>query len=164
MARGNCTVVSANPRVDGFTEGYVKSGETHYPGLVVQRDTSVALKGGRPTFKLYARDADGDHPVGPFYVVTEKLQASVGKTMSDSIAAGDREMVYAPLPGDELNLVISNVSGTATVAAGTLLIPDSGTGELVVTTGSPETEVALLLEDVVDNAADQLGWCQWTGH
>lgn len=162
MARGNGIIVTADPR-GVFGEGVVAAGETFYPGMIVQRDPTVALAGGRPTYKIYNRDADGDQPLGSFWVVRhDYLQ---GKTVSDSIAAGTRCFVYSPVAGEELNLLIENLAGTADDhTAGEILMVNDGTGKLIATTGSPETEVAALLETITDPTADTLAWCEWTGH
>lgn len=162
MARGNEIVVTSEPGGQ-FTEGFVKSGETHYPGMVVQRDASVALVGGRHTYKIYDRDADGDQPAGAFWVVTNLLGALVGQGVTVGIT--DRAMYYSPEAGEELNLLVGNLAGTGDDhALGEILMVDDGTGKLVVTTGSPETEVAQLLEVITDPTADTLAWCQWSGH
>jgi hypothetical protein len=164
--RGNEIVVSANPR-GMFMEMYVKTGETHYPGVIVQIDPTVALNGGRHTCKLYAETADGDQPLGAFWVCTGLLHQMTGQPVSSTtgIAAGDRETYYSPMAGEELNLLISNLSGTGDDhSAGDKLMVDTGTGELIATTGTPETEVAVLLESITDPTADTLAWCQWSGH
>lgn len=161
MARGNCIIVNAGSR--HFAEGFVKTGETFYPGMIVQKDPTVALQGGRHTYKLYNRDADGDRPAGALWVVREN--SLIGKTTADSYAAGELCFFYAPVEGDELNLLIKNETGTADDhAAGEILTVDDGTGKLIATTGTPEIEVAMLLEAVTDPTADTLAWCEWTGH
>ena len=85
-----------------------------------------------------------------------------GQTMDTAYAAGDRAFGYIPLPGDELNLLLGDVSGTADDhTKGEILIIDDGTGEFIATTGSPEEEVAQLLETITDPTADTLAWCVW---
>lgn len=156
MARGNSIIVSSQPR-GRFLVGVVKTGETPAPGSVVQIALASGIDdNGLYTFELYNRDADGNNPAGPMIVLLEN--SDIGKTMTDLYAAGEVCKAYIPLPGDELNMVISNVSGTAPIAPG-LMIVDDGTGELIITTGSPEQEPFLLLETITDNAADQLGHC-----
>lgn len=167
MARGQCILVNGTDTYSGkFSEGFIASGETFYPGMIVQKDPTVALKGGRHTYKIYNRDADGDQPAGAFWVVLE--DAYQGKTMEDAYAASTgqiRVFVYCPLPGDELNLLIANLTGTGDDhSAGEILIVDDGTGKLIATTGSPETEVAMLLESITDPTEDTLAWCEWSGH
>lgn len=161
MARGNEIIVTSEP-AGLFDEGYVKAAETFYPGMVVIRDASVALSGGRHTYKIYDESADGDHPTGGFWIVTNNLQTMLGKLVTDSIAAGERIQVYSPRMGEELNLLIKNISGTGdSHTKGEKLIVDTGSGMLIATTGSPETEVAQLLETLAALTADTLAWCQW---
>lgn len=164
MARGNEIIVTADPKGQ-FDEFYVAAGETWYPGMIVQKDPSVALIGGRHTGKIYNRDADGDRPAGSFWVVTNLLQAMVGQGPTASIGAGQKCTVYSPRAGEELNLLVANLAGTGDDhALGAILMVDDGTGKLVATTGSPETEVAQLQEAITDPVADTLAWCQWSGH
>lgn len=161
MARGNEIIVTADPKGQ-FDEGYVASGETFYPGMIVQRDASVALKSGRHTYKIYSPGADGENPLGPHYVV--RNDTMIGKTTSDSIATGERCFVYSPRGGEELNLLLLNIAGTADDhALNEKLMVDNTTGKLIITTGTPENEVAQLLEAVTDPTADTLAWCLWVG-
>lgn len=160
--RGNCIVVSAEPG-GPWSELIVPVGETWLPGVIVQKDPTVALRQGRHTGKLYSRDADGDRPKGGFWVVVE--DAKIGRTTADSYAAGERARVYCPEAGEELNLLYKNVTGTADdVAAGDILTVDTGTGKVQVSSGTPETEVAVALAAIVDPTADTLLWCEWSGH
>lgn len=161
MARGNRIVLTPDR---GFKlEGIIATGETPKPGTILQIDPSVAVQGNRHTWKIYNRDADGDRPVGPFVVLCEDILQ--GKTTSDAYAAGDRAFLFAPLPGCELNLLYANIAGTADDhALGEIGMVDDGTGKIIVTTGSPETEVCVLLEAITDPTADTLAWTMWTGH
>lgn len=162
MARGNEIVIS--PESKGhYVEGIIGAGLTPKPGTIMQLDYSVALKGGRHTWKLYDADADGGRPKGPIIVLREDhLQ---GRLATTAYAAGERAFGYIPLPGDELNLLVANIAGTGDDhAAGEVLIIDDTTGLMIATTGSPETEVAVLLEAITDPTADTLAWCQWTGY
>lgn len=162
--RGTRIIVTADPKGQ-FEEGVVAAGQTFYPGLIVQRDPAVALKAGRHTYKLYTRDADGNLPRGSYWVVTEELNATIGKAYTESYGAGERVSLYSPRAGEELNLMVSNLAGTGDDhALDEILMVDSGTGELIATTGTPESEVAQLLEAITDPTADTLAWCQWTGH
>lgn len=162
MARGNTIIVSADPQ-GKFTEGYIAAGETPKPGTIMQIDPTVALKSGRHTYKIYNRDADGDRPAGAFWVLREDYLQ--GKLVTEAYAAGERCFLYCPLPGEELNLLYANISGTADDhVAGEIGMVDDGTGKIIVTTGSPETEVCVLLENITDPTADTLAWVQWSGH
>lgn len=163
MARGNCIVISANPK-GHFVEGILGAGiTTAYPGMVVQQDLSVAEVGGRYTWVIYNADADGGRPKGPYIILTE--DALQGKTMDTVLVAGERVFGYVPVQGDELNLMLANIAGTADDhTAGEMLIVDDTTGKFIATTGSPETEVAQLHETVTDPTADSLRHCTWTGY
>lgn len=164
MARGNRTVITSPP--GGLhTEGIVKAGQTFFPGMIVTRDPSVALVNGRFTYKIYAESANGDQPTGGFFIVTEALNGLIGKVITDSYAPGERCSLYVPEMGEELNLLVLNLAGTADDhAIGEKMMVNTGTGKLIVTAGTPETEVAQLLEAIVDPIADTLAWCQWSGH
>lgn len=154
-------IVTRCPRGQAKWEGIIATGETPKPGQIVQIDPTVALANGMHTWKIYDRGADGDRPAGPHIVLTEdSLQ---GKTVEDAYAAGEVACGYVPLPGDYLNLLFKNVAGTADdVLAGDLLIVDDETGKVIVTTGSPEVEVAMALEAITDPTADTLLWSVWS--
>ena len=162
MARGNETIVSANPR-GVFMEGIIGAGLTPKPGTVMQIDPTVALSGGRHTFVLYNADADGGRPKGPIYVL--RSNDLVGKTQSDAYAAGERAYLYTPVAGEELNMRLADVAGTADDhTAGEMLIVDDGTGLLIATTGTPESEPFQLLETVTDPTEETVAWCMYTGY
>lgn len=159
--RGNSTIITADPKGQ-FDEGYVATSNTFYPGMIVQRDYTVALRGGRYTYKVYTRDADGNNPAGGYWVVTERMNALQGKTITDSYAAAQRCSFYSPRNGEELNLLLLNISGTGDDhTIGEILIADTGTGKLIATTGSPEEEIAVLQETVTDPTADTVAFCVW---
>jgi hypothetical protein len=160
MARGNCVVVSAEPG-GRFEEGIMATGQTPKPGVVMQKDPTAALQGGRHVYTPYNRDADGDRPMGAVWILREDYLQ--GKGLDDAYAAGDRCFLYSPLAGEELNMRVLDVAGTGDdVAAGALLSVDDGTGKLVATTG--ETEMFRALEGVTDPVADTVLWCEYTGY
>jgi len=160
MARGNKIVV--NPDARGHFEwGYLAG--SYKPGMILQIDPSVALKAGKHTWTVYDRAADGDQPKGPFAVLD--YEPYLGRDANTAYASGDFAKMYFPQDGDELNLLVTNLTGTADDhAVGEIMMVDDGIGMLVATTGSPETEVAVLLEAITDPSADTLAWCRWSGH
>lgn len=161
MARGSNIIVSADPG-GKFTEGIIAAGQTPKPGVVMQKVHATALVGGRHTYTPFT-SADGVRPLSAIWVLLpDRLQ---GKTATDAYAAGDRCFLYSPLPGEELNMILQDVSGTADDhTAGEQLIVDSTTGKLLATTGSPECEPFTLLETVTDPVADTLAWVEYTGY
>lgn len=162
MARGNSIIVSANPR-GVFMEGTLGVGiTTARPGVAMQVQAATSLVGGRHTFELYNVAADGSRPGGPIFILRENPY--LGGKISDPYVAGERIFLYTPVEGEELNLMLGDVAGTGDDhVKGEVLMIDDGTGEFVATTGTPETEVAQLLETITDPAADQLAWCYWGG-
>lgn len=163
MSLGNRIILTPDRGVP--VEGFHTSGETFYPGMIAQIDPTVTSQGNKLAWKVYDRGADGDRPAGPHIVITEDLLQ--GKTISDAYdtTSGTRLFGFIPWAGCQLNLLFKNVSGTADdVAAGDLFIVDDGTGKVIVTTGSPECEVAMALEAVTDPTADTLVHSIWSGH
>ena len=141
-------------------EGIIGVGLTPKPGQCMQLQPATALVGGRHTWELYNADADGGNPKGPPIILREdSLQ---GKTATAAYAAGERAFGYIPQTGDEINLLLGDVAGTGDDhTKGEILIIDDTTGKFIATTGSPEEEVAQLLETVTDPTADTLAWCVW---
>lgn len=161
MSRRNKIILTPDRGIP--VQGIINAGETPYPGTVYQIDPTQSTRGGRHIWKVFTRGADGDRPAGPHIVLTE--DRNQGKTISDAYAAGEWAFGFIPFAGCELNLLFKNVSGTADdVVAGDLFIVDTTTGKMIVTTGTPECEVAMALEAVTDPTADTLVWSIWTGH
>jgi hypothetical protein len=124
----------------------------------MQIDPTVAIKGGRHTYKLQTPGADGALHKGPLFVLeADHLQ---GKTCNDAYAAGDRCFLYCPLPGEEVNVLLADVAGTGDVhAAGEELILQNATGQLIATTGTPAERPFMLLEAIAAPTAATLAWC-----
>lgn len=158
-------VRASNPR-GIFLEGVIGAGITPKPGTIMQIDVSEGRHAtGGFTFELYNRDADGNRPAGPLCILTEAGFFNQGRDSSQAFAAGDRCKVYVPVAGEELYALISDIAGTADDHSfGEMLIVDDGTGELIATTGTPESEPFMLLEDITDPEADTLAIVMYTGY
>ena len=157
MAKGNSIVLGNDPRgrfVEGTLTGALK------PGVMVQIDVSEGLDAnGRPTFEAFTA-ADGVRQIVGILVPNNPGQLS-----TDAYATGERCKVYFPLPGDEINVLLQDVAGTGDAHAfGEILIADSGTGEFIATTGTPEAEPFQLLETVSAPTADVLAHAIFTGY
>jgi hypothetical protein len=164
MARGNEIVVSAPESPRGlFVEGWVGAGVTLKPGMVAEIDPTVAVKGGRHTYKLYTAGADGNKPKGPLYVVRENNL--IGKGVNDSYLAGDRVFLYVPIQGEELNMLVKFLGGAPdpTIAAGSMMMVNNANGKLIVTAGTPQSTPFRLLEAATAPTADVLTWCVFGG-
>ena len=156
MAQGSRIIAEANPR--GKFEECIVYG-TPKPGTVMQL-RATAKVGGRFTYEVYAPGTNGEQR-GVAVLLEDDLQ---GKLATDAYVSGTRGQVYWPVPGEELNMLMKDVAGTADDhAVGDVLMVESGTGKLIVTTGSPESEPFVCLEAATDPAADALLLCKYTG-
>lgn len=162
MARGSEIIVSANPR-GVFSEGTLATGITPVPGTIMQIDVSAGIDAnGRFTYELFAA-TDGLRPVGPLYILLPDVNR--GKLATEAYADSDHCFLYTPIAAEEFNCLISNLAGTADDhAIGEMLIVDSGTGELIATTGTVEVEPFMLLETITDPTADTLAHVIYTGY
>jgi hypothetical protein len=170
MSKGNSIIVSAQPR-GVFKEGYIVG--TPKPGTLVVRvpaQTAVDDTGswnyepagttGATSGLADAMTADGD-TIAIGILLEDALQA---KLMTDAYVTGDRCRIYYPLPGEEVNVLFQNQSGTADdLGIGTQLLVDDGTGKVFKTTGSPQSKPFVCLEVVTDPSTDQLVWAEATG-
>ena len=162
MAKGNSILITQNRDNEALIHGKIAAGETPKPGTILQKQSATALIGGRHTLEIFNADADGTMPKGPYYLLIE--DAYQGKTVSDAYAAGEDCTCVIPRHGDEYNLLLLNIAGTADDhTKGEVLIIDDTTGKFIATTGTPEDEVAQLLETITDPTADTLAWCVWQG-
>ncbi len=160
MAKGNEIILSADPR-GVFKEGIIDG--TPKPGTVMQVKAATEPIGGRHTWEVADYGADGDQRL----VAVLLADWAQGKTADNAYADGDRCFLYCPVAGEELNMRIS-AAGTGTgdaIAIGALLMVDDGTGLLVATTGTPESESFICMETVADVVlAGTLCHCMYTGH
>jgi hypothetical protein len=159
MAKGNEIIVTAEPR-GTFKEGIVSG--TPKPGTVMQIKASTAADdNGRHTWEVYNAAADGNQRLIAV-LLPDQLQ---GKTATDAYVTGTRCFLYCPIMGEELNMLYSNIAGTAdSFAVGDIMIVDDGTGKLVATTGTPESEPFVCLEAQSALTADTLVWSIFTGY
>ena len=158
MAKGNGIIVTAGPR-GRFLEGIVSG--TPKPGTIME---IVSLDdNGEYTFQVYTPGSDGLRPIGPLCVLLlDELQ---GRLATTAYSTGDHCFCYVPLPGDELNVLLKDIAGSGDDHAfGELLIPESGSGKLIATTGTPEIEPFAVVTAVVDPLADTLAHVICTGY
>ena len=170
MARGQRILVSSNPKGvfrEIKVDGTPKPGTimTIKPGTTVDANGRFEYEAAGASAGLMA--ADGD--MIPIAVLLGGADAEVGcppgRTSADAYVDGEGGTVYFPVPGEELNILTLDISGTGDdyVAGTTKCIVDDGTGKIVPTTGTPESEPFIALESSTDPTADQLLWCLYTG-
>lgn len=158
MAKGTEIVVVAEP-AGRYLEGIVYG--TPKPGTMMQIKDGVEPINGRFTFEVYTPGTNGDRrPV--LILLPDRGQ---GKLETDAYVSGTRCFLYAPIAGEDINVLRKDISGTGDdFAIGALLIAESGSGKFIATTGSPESEPFQVLETVTDPTADGLVWCLYTGY
>lgn len=173
MARGNGIIVSAEPK-GRFEEGVISG--TPKPGTVVEIKSidsngvitweAAGTTAANSTFSGMA--ADGNRmPIAVLLCAQDHAACPLNQDNATAYADGDRCAVYYPLPGDRLNMIYKDESGTGAdqdlVKGLTKLIVDDGTGKLVSSAGTPESEPFLSLETQTDVAADVLIETLFTG-
>lgn len=157
MPKGSEIIVSANPQ-GKFLEGYVSG--TPKPGTIMQISATAAVE-GRFTWTAFNRNADGDFGICAV-LLPDSLQ---GQSVDTAYVSGTRCFLYVPLPGEEMNILKLDVSGTADdFAIGDYLMVDDGTGKVLATTGPTGAvwQPFIALETVTDPTADQLVYCMKT--
>lgn len=158
-ARGQKIIISSQPQgkfMDVIVNGALK------PGTVVEIQTGF-YRGNRHRVRAYQPGTDGERRL--IMVLLEKENS--GGNITDAYADGEWAKAYCPIPGEELNMLVKDVSGTGTFdefADGELAIVDTGTGKLIRTTGSPESEPFVSLDALADVSEDTLHPFMFTGY
>jgi hypothetical protein len=118
--------------------------------------------GGRLTWEPFNAGANGHRQL-----VAVLLEPFHGASYSTAYVSGERCRLYIPAAGEEMNMLVTH-AGTGTgdsLAIGDLLIAVNGTGLLLQTTGTVESEPFIAMETVADQvAAGSLVHCMYTGY
>lgn len=102
--------------------------DTSKPGTCMEMVPATAMKNGRLSWRAWSATT-GD----PRMVVVLLEDDFQGKLWSDAYIANTQCKLYVPLPGDELNMLIKDISGTGdTHAIGDRMVIDSASGKLIV--------------------------------
>lgn len=134
---------------------------TPKPGTCMTVKAATEPVGGVFTFEVYNMGADAVR--APVAVLLEdELQ---GASVETAYVTGKRGMLYFPEPGDLLQMLCKNITGTPDAfAIGDVFIIDEDSGMLIDTTGSPEAEPFTCMETVSTAlTADTLVLCQFNG-
>ena len=162
MAEGNLIVVSQEPRGrrgEGVVDGAL------LPGICVQVKSGVEPDaGGRLTYEPYNAAVSGV----PKEVIVLDMDDLQGKLATDAYVSGTRCKLYWPLPGDDLNMLIQDQSGTGATsdfAIGDPLMIEDGTGLLIDGTLGTlgYAQPFSVQETLTDLAADTLCHVKFTG-
>lgn len=161
MAKGNEILLTTPPK-GNFLEGIIDG--TPKPGVVMQIKAAVEPVNGRHTWQVWDRAGDG-YPGLIAVLLPDHLQ---GKLATDAYTSGSRCFLYFPIPGDELNMIIADISGTADdYAIGDILQVIDGNGKLedaIAGTAQYLSKPFVLLETVTDPTADYLAHVMFTGY
>lgn len=170
MANGNDIIVEAAPRGTKMEGILGANSGSPKPGTIMEIDRSVEPVNGTFAWEPFgvtaASGSEGVAADGNQRLVAvleiDKLQ---GKTADDAYATTERCFLYVPVAGETLNIRRADIAGSGDdVAIGDLFIVEDGTGKLIATTGSPESEPFFALETVTDPLAETLLWCMYTGY
>ena len=150
--KGNEIILTNNPQGD-FLEGIISG--TPKPGTCMQIQAGTAPKGGRHTYEAYNPTADTD-PRNIMVLLPDWRQ---GKTATDAYVSGTRGFLYCPLPGDELNMLVKDLVGTAdTHTIGERYTVEHGSGKLITQGTSANAAPFTGMEATAGLAADSLVW------
>lgn len=166
--KGNEIIVSANPK--GVFEECIVVG-TPYPGVVMEMKKATALVAGRFSYEPYGTTAANGASEG---VAADGNRAPIAILLPDvhqgglyntAYVTGSRGFIYYPVMGEEFNMWLQNQSGTADdFIIGSKLIVDDGTGQLLISASTPESEPFVCLEAVTDMTSDTCTWVKFTGY
>lgn len=154
MSKGNEIIVSSDPK-GKFLEGVVSG--TPKPGTIMEIKNS-AMASGRPTWQAWSKASGATGLIA--VLLADDLQ---GLTNSTAYVSGTRCRLYVPVPGEELNLLVADVAGTADdVAIGALFGVETTTGKLKANS-SYAAPCFTAMEVITDPAADYLMWVTYNG-
>ncbi len=135
--KGNEILLASDPQ-GVFLEGIVSG--TPKPGTNLSIKAATEPVGGRFTWEVWSL-ADGA------YGLTAILLADVlqGKLSTDAYVTGTRCFLYCPIAGEEMNILVQNLTGTAdTHAIGDLVSPDGGTGTFIANSSHEKPSFTML--------------------
>lgn len=157
--KGSVILLASNPR-GLFLEGIMYG--TPYPGTLMTVKSATEPVGTKYTWEPYNTDGNGVRNL-----IAVLLEPFHGASYSTIYTSGERCRMYVPIAGEEMNVLVS-AAGTGTgdsIAIGDMLIAVDGTGVLIATTGTVESEPFMSLETATDVvAAGTLLHCIYTGH
>lgn len=163
MARGNKIVINENP-VGRRSEGVIVG--ALLPGICVQVNTTEPDAGNRFFWSPFDKSGSG----APGLVTVLDYDFPQGKLATDAYQTGKRGFLYFPVPGDQLNMLIHDQSGTGATSdfsIGDPLMIEDATGKLLdalTGTGPYLARPFQLMETIVDLTADYLAYCIFTGY
>lgn len=158
MAQGLAIIVDGDPH-GNFNEGYISG--TPKPGTHLEIVPATAPVGGRFTWR--ARTA-ANGSKGPIVVLVNDFEQ--GHVATDAVVSGTGgHKMYWPLPGDDLNCLVAESTGTGT--SGENAIGDRlavNTSGMLMAGGSLATQPYYLLDRTgLESYATSLRWVKFLG-
>ena len=158
MSTHNTIVLSGSPQ-GRFLEGLIATGTAPVPGTMMMLEAGVEPIGGKHFWTPFT-DADG--ATGLVAILLENYFRGLTKT--DAYVAEEQCRLYCPIPGDELQVLLQNQSGTAdSFAIGAKLMVDSSTGKFLASVYN-EAEPFIVAETIAAMTADTHCHCFFTGY
>ena len=139
-ARGNLIILTADPK-GTFLEGTVQG--TPKPGTSMEMvpTTGAFYAGGRHQYRANTSGTDGKRNLVAI-LLEDGLQ---GKLSTDAYVDSSRCFLYCPIAGEELNILVADIAGTADIhTVGDKLMYQSGTGKYIAATGTVHEAFSLL--------------------
>lgn len=179
MSRGNSIIVSADPKGQ-FLEGIVSG--TPKPGTLMEVVAGTDKVSGRFTYRAITRATGAKGPI--FVLLEDDLQGKLGVGAAtspspaaytgqntpgaggDAYVSGTRCRLYAPIAGEELNMLVADTTGTGSgdnVAIGDLFAGQTTTGKLTPN-ASYASAPFQAMESIGDIAADYMLWVTYLGN
>jgi hypothetical protein len=156
VAQGNSIILTAHPR-GHFREGFISG--TPKPAVCLEVYPATALVSGRETFRVVTRATGA---IGEILVLDADWMQ--GKTTADAYVTGTRCFAYNPVAGEEMNMRVTDVTGTGDdVAIGDLFGVEQNTGALKANSTYASAPF-LALEAITDPAADYLLFTRYLGN
>ncbi len=152
--RGQEIILASNPK-GVFLEGQISG--TPYPGTVMEIK-NTAFVNGRPVWQVWSK------ATGAYGLVAVLLPDNMqGALYSTAYVDGAHGFLYCPVRGEELNMRVTDVAGTADdVAIGALFSIESATGQLIANSANVYP-CFTSMEVVTDPAAAYWLWVTYNG-
>lgn len=172
MALGSGIIISAGggaPR-GLFDEGFLGADSgTLKAGIIMEMDDNIAAVGGRFAWQPYGTTAgasgqgvenDGDRKIIAILLPYD----TTGGVRETDQTTGSRCKLYYPAMGEELNMLLKDVSGTGDdYHIGEEMMVEDGTGKLLSADNNAEAQPFQCLEVITDPVGDNYMHVRFNG-
>lgn len=153
--KGTDIIVNGGCPNGRFIEGIISG--TPAPGMAMEIVPGTEPINGRYTWRIATAGSNGDRR--PVTILREDGEQGVlaSPTGANLYTAGAIGFLYAPINGDEINVLVKNIAGTGdSHAIGDQLMIDVGTGKFIVQDTAAHFAPFTLQETSVALTADAL--------